>query len=249
MNDYDNDNDNEDIVMIVVVVCVELLMLVQFKLIVEVVLFVFSYLLMVVQLVELFGEEYEVMCELIVCMFEVLVEDCVGCGVELQEVVFGFCYQVKQDVYFWLLCMWIECFSCYLCVLLEMLVLIVYCQLIIWLEIEQICGVVVFFNIIKMMEECDWICVVGYCDVLGWFVLFGIICVFFDYFNLKLLDELLLLLEICDMEDLQLCFEFELLLVCVIKDLLIDLEVDVVEVEVVEQVVLIVEQIELVGDV
>lgn len=69
-----------------------------------------------------------------------------------------------------------------------------------WGEIEEICGVLVSLYIIKSLLECNWVWVVGYWDVLGWLVMFVIIWQFFDYFDFKSLEDLLLLLEIKDLD-------------------------------------------------
>ena len=56
-------------------------------------------------------------------------------------------------------------------------------------------------NIIKTLEEREWVRVVGYRDVPGKPALFGTTRTFLDYFNLKSLDELPPLAEIRDIED------------------------------------------------
>ncbi|MFK2906060.1 SMC-Scp complex subunit ScpB [Dyella ginsengisoli] len=199
---------------------------VQLKPIVEAALLASSHPLTVAQLVELFGEEHEVTRELIARALEALAEDCADRGIELKEVASGFRYQVKQDVHPWLSRMWTERPSRYSRALLETLALIAYRQPITRPEIEQIRGVVVSSNIIKTMEERDWIRVVGHRDVPGRPALFGTTRAFLDYFNLKSLDELPPLSEIRDMEDPQLRFEPEPLPARVIKNLSIDPEAD-----------------------
>ena len=196
--------------------------LAQLKPIVEAALLASSHPLTVAQLVELFGEEHEVTRELIARTLEALLEDCAGRGVELKEVASGFRYQVKQDVHPWLSRMWTERPSRYSRALLETLALIAYRQPITRPEIEQIRGVVVSSNIIKTMEERDWIRVVGHRDVPGRPALFGTTRAFLDYFNLKSLDELPPLSEIRDMEDPQLRFEQEPLPARIVRDLPID---------------------------
>jgi segregation and condensation protein B len=200
--------------------------LAQLKPIVEAALLASSHPLTVAQLVELFGEEHEVTRELIARALEALAEDCADRGVELKEVASGFRYQVKQDVHPWLSRMWTERPSRYSRALLETLALIAYRQPITRPEIEQIRGVVVSSNIIKTMEERDWIRVVGHRDVPGRPALFGTTRAFLDYFNLKSLDELPPLSEIRDMEDPQLRFEPEPLPARVIKNLSIDPDAD-----------------------
>jgi segregation and condensation protein B len=77
-------------------------------------------------------------------------------------------------------------------------------------------------NIIKTMEEREWIRVVGYRDVPGKPALFGTTRAFLDYFNLKSLDQLPPLSEIRDMEDPQLRFEPDPLPARIVRDLPID---------------------------
>ena len=198
----------------------------QLKPIVEAALLASSNPLTMAQLVELFGEEHEVTRELVARTLEALAGDCEGRGVELKEVASGFRYQVKQAVHPWLSRMWTERPSRYSRALLETLALIAYRQPITRPEIEQIRGVVVSSNIIKTLEERDWIRVVGHRDVPGRPALFGTTRAFLDYFNLKSLDELPPLSEIRDMEDPQLRFEPEPLPARVVKDLPIDPEAE-----------------------
>jgi segregation and condensation protein B len=129
---------------------------------------------------------------------------------------------VRQDVHPWISRMWTERPSRYSRALLETLALIAYRQPITRPEIEQIRGVVVSSNIIKTMEEREWIRVVGHRDVPGKPALFGTTRAFLDYFNLKSLDQLPPLSEIRDMEDPQLRFEAEPLPARIVRDLPID---------------------------
>ena len=197
----------------------------QLKPIIEAALMAASQPLSVAQLGELFVEEDEVDRAQIAMALEQLAEDCQGRGVELKEVASGFRYQVRQDVHPWVSRMWTEKPSRYSRALLETLALIAYRQPITRPEIEQIRGVVVSSNIIKTMEEREWIRVVGYRDVPGKPALFGTTRAFLDYFNLKSLDELPPLSEIRDMEDPQLRF-IEDLPARVIRDLPIDPEAE-----------------------
>jgi segregation and condensation protein B len=194
----------------------------QLKSIVEAALLASSQPMTVPQLGDLFNEADEVNREQIAIALEALAEDCAGRGVELKEVASGFRYQVRQDVHAWISRMWTERPSRYSRALLETLALIAYRQPITRPEIEQIRGVVVSSNIIKTMEEREWIRVVGYRDVPGKPALFGTTRAFLDYFNLKSLDQLPPLSEIRDMEDPQLRFEPEPLPARVMRDLPID---------------------------
>ncbi|TBR39581.1 MULTISPECIES: SMC-Scp complex subunit ScpB [Dyella] len=179
------------------------------KNIIEAALLAASQPMTVQQLGDLFVEEDEVDREQIAKALEALAADCTGRGVELREVASGFRYQVRFDVHPWISRMWTEKPSRYSRALLETLSLIAYRQPITRPEIEQIRGVVVSSNIIKTLEEREWIRVVGYRDVPGKPALFGTTRAFLDYFNLKSLDELPPLAEIRDMEDPQMRFADE----------------------------------------
>lgn len=194
----------------------------QLKPIVEAALLAASQPMTVAQLGDLFGETDEVGHEQIARALEALAADCEGRGVELKEVASGFRYQVRQEVHPWVSRMWTEKASRYSRALLETLALIAYRQPITRPEIEQIRGVVVSSNIIRTLEEREWIRVVGYRDVPGKPALFGTTRAFLDYFNLRSLDQLPPLSEIRDMEDPQMGFEQTPLPARVIKDLPVD---------------------------
>lgn len=127
--------------------------------------------------------------------------DCAGRGVELVEVASGFRYQVRQDVHPFVSRLWTERQTRYSRALLETLALIAYRQPITRAEIEQVRGVAVSTNIVRTLEEREWVRVVGYRDLPGKPALFGTTRQFLDYFNLKSLDELPPLGEIQDLED------------------------------------------------
>ncbi len=134
---------------------------------------------------------------------EQLAVECAERGVELKEVASGFRYQVRQDVNVWVARLWTERQTKYSRALLETLALIAYRQPITRGEIEQIRGVAVSTNIVKTLEEREWIRVVGYRDVPGKPELFGTTKGFLDYFDLKSLDQLPALAEIRDVEDFE----------------------------------------------
>jgi segregation and condensation protein B len=178
--------------------------LAQLKSIIEAALLAHSQPLSVSQLSELFVEEDAVDRIQLAQALQALAADCEGRGVELREVASGFRYQVRRETHPWISRMWTEKPSRYSRALLETLALIAYRQPITRPEIEQIRGVVVSSNIIKTLEEREWIRVVGHRDVPGRPALFGTTRAFLDYFTLKSLDELPPLSEIRDMEDPQL---------------------------------------------
>ena len=134
---------------------------------------------------------------------------CEGRGVELVEVASGWRYQVQADVHAWVSRMWAEHQVKYTRATLETLALIAYRQPITRGEIEQIRGVATNSNIIKTLEERDWIRVVGHRDVPGRPELLGTTKGFLDYFGLKRLDELPPLSELKDFGELDPQFDFD----------------------------------------
>ncbi len=140
---------------------------------------------------------------------EILREQSADRGVELVEVASGFRYQVQEDVHAWVSRLWTERQTKYTRATLETLALIAYRQPITRGEIEQIRGVSVNSNIIKALEEREWIRVVGHRDVPGRPELLGTTKGFLDYFNLKRLDELPALSELKDFGDLEPQLRFE----------------------------------------
>jgi len=125
-----------------------------------------------------------------------LADDCAGRGIELKEVSSGFRLQVKTDMAPWVTRLFDERAPRYSRALLETLVLIAYRQPITRGEIEEIRGVTVSTNIIKILQEREWIRVVGYREAPGKPALYGTTRQFLDYFNLKGLGELPSLSEI-----------------------------------------------------
>ena len=134
---------------------------------------------------------------------ETLQAECEPRGVELVEVASGWRYQVKADVHPWVARLWTERQTKYTRATLETLALIAYRQPITRGEIEQIRGVATNSNIIKALEEREWIRSVGHRDVPGRPELLGTTKGFLDYFGLKRLDELPPLSELKDFGELE----------------------------------------------
>src|SRR5678815_5045293 len=140
---------------------------------------------------------------------ETLRADCADRGVELVELASGFRYQVKADVHQWVARLWAERQTKYTRATLETLALIAYRQPITRGEIEQVRGVAVNSNIIKALEEREWIRVVGHRDVPGKPELLATTRTFLDYFGLKRLDELPSLSELKDIGELEPQLQFD----------------------------------------
>ncbi len=130
-------------------------------------------------------------------------------GLELREVASGFRMQVREEANPWVARLWEERPQRYSRALLETLALIAYRQPITRGDIEEVRGVSVRTNIIRTLQEREWIRVVGHRDVPGKPALFGTTKVFLDYFNLSSLDDLPSLAEIKDMESIEPELELE----------------------------------------
>lgn len=123
-------------------------------------------------------------------------------GVELVELASGWRYQVRGDVHGWVSRLWTERQTKYTRATLETLALIAYRQPITRGEIEQVRGVATNSNIIKALEEREWIRVVGHRDMPGRPELLGTTKGFLDYFGLRRLDDLPPLSELKDFAEL-----------------------------------------------
>jgi len=140
---------------------------------------------------------------------EALSDDYAERGLELKEVASGFRIQVREDANPWVARLWEDRPQRYSRALLETLSLIAYRQPITRGDIEEVRGVSVRTNIIRTLQEREWIRVVGHRDVPGKPALFGTTKVFLDYFNLASLDDLPSLAEIKDMGSIEPELELE----------------------------------------
>jgi len=171
--------------------------------IVEAALLAANQPLSLAQLHALFPEDQPPPPDSVETALQALREGCAERGVELVEVASGFRFQVQADVHAWVARLWTERQTRYTRATLETLALIAYRQPITRGEIEQVRGVAVSSNIIKALEEREWIRVVGHRDVPGKPALFGTTKTFLDYFGLKRLDDLPPLSELKDIGELE----------------------------------------------
>lgn len=165
--------------------------------------------LTVAQLTDLFGEGEAPPADDIRRALHALQEDSASRGVELLEVASGFRYQVRAEIYPHIARLWAEKPARYSRALLETLALIAYRQPITRGEIEAIRGVAVNSQIIRTLEEREWIRVVGHRDVPGKPALFGTTRAFLDYFNLKSLDQLPPLSALQELPDIEPELDFD----------------------------------------
>ncbi len=137
-----------------------------------------------------------------------LAADYQGRGVELKEVASGFRFQVRDAIALPVSRLWQERPPKYSRALLETLALVAYRQPITRGEIEDIRGVAVNPNIIRTLQEREWVRVIGHRDVPGRPELLATTRGFLDYFNLKSLDELPTLAQLREVESLGVQLEF-----------------------------------------
>ena len=127
-----------------------------------------------------------------------------GRGIEVKETGNGFRIQVRREVAAEIGRLWPERPPRYSRAMLETLALIAYRQPITRAEIESVRGVAVNPQIIKAMQERNWVRVVGTRDVPGRPELLGTTREFLDYFGLKSIEDLPPLAKLQAMGDFNL---------------------------------------------
>jgi len=111
-------------------------------------------------------------------------------GVELKEVASGYCFRIRSRYANWVNRIWEERPPRFSRALLETLAIIAYRQPITRAEIEEIRGVLLSVNLIRTLQEREWIRVVGHRETPGRPELLATTRAFLDYFGLKKLSEL-----------------------------------------------------------
>lgn len=132
-------------------------------------------------------------------------------AIELVCIASGYQFQSKINFAEWIRRLWEEKPVKYSRALLETLSLIAYRQPITRGEIEEIRGVSISSSIFKtLLEDRNWIRVVGQRDVPGRPSLYATTKLFLDYFGLNSLDQLPTLPEILSLVDINLPVQQEL---------------------------------------
>lgn len=134
---------------------------------------------------------------------DAIAESCDGRGFELRKVASGYRFQVRQEVGEWVGRLWEEKPQKYSRALLETLAIIAYRQPLTRGDIEKIRGVAVNTQIVRTLQDREWIRVVGHRDVPGRPAMYATTRQFLDYFNLDNLDQLPSLAEIRDMDEVK----------------------------------------------
>jgi segregation and condensation protein B len=173
----------------------------QLKSIIEGALLAAGRPLTIEDLAQLFEESERPAAQDINAALAELSNDCRERALELREVASGYRLQVRQELAPWIARLWEEKPPRYSRAMLETLALIAYRQPITRGDIEEIRGVAVNPNIIRALQERDWVRVVGHRDVPGRPELLATTRQFLDYFGLSGLDSLPTLAEIKDFEQ------------------------------------------------
>lgn len=176
--------------------------LLKLQAIVEAALLAAGKPLSVDQLRDLFAEDERPARQVMEHVLVMLESACEGRGFELKHVASGYRLQVREAYAPWVGRLYEEKPQRYSRALLETLALIAYRQPITRGEIEDIRGVTVSSNIIRTLQEREWVRVVGHKDVPGRPAMYATNRQFLDYFNLTNLEELPPLAEIRDLDEI-----------------------------------------------
>jgi segregation and condensation protein B len=174
--------------------------LLRFKKIIEAMLFASDKPLTVDQLYTLLEHDLAVSRAMIRQIIDELIAEYEERGIQLVEHGGAFRFQTKADFSEWVQRLWEEKPQKYSRALLETLALIAYRQPITRGDIEEIRGVAVSSNIIKTLQERNWVRVVGHREVPGRPAIYATTRQFLAYFNLKSLEDLPTLAEIRDID-------------------------------------------------
>ncbi|MFT6029303.1 MAG: segregation and condensation protein B [Oleiphilaceae bacterium] len=174
--------------------------LTKFKLIVEAILFASDKPLTIEQVFNLLEHDLAVSRAQIRLILNELITEYKPRGIELVEVGGAFRFQTRSEYSEWVQLLWEEKPQKYSRALLETLALIAYRQPITRGDIEEIRGVAVSSNIIKTLQERNWVRIVGHREVPGRPAIYATTKQFLAHFNLKTLENLPTLAEIRDID-------------------------------------------------
>lgn len=182
----------------------------QAKRAIEAALFFASEPISIKELAQIFDEEDDVNEKAIEDLLNLIKDDYRGRGIECVKVATGYRFQICEDLSPWITRLMHEKPARFSKAMLETLALIAYKQPITRAEIEQVRGVAVSTNIMRTLQEREWIKVIGHRDVPGKPALYATTKRFLDDLNLNSLSELPTLAEIQDLDDGQLTQQLNL---------------------------------------
>ncbi|MBE9561233.1 MAG: SMC-Scp complex subunit ScpB [Proteobacteria bacterium] len=169
----------------------------ELKTIIEAALFAAGKPLDVDHLVELFTEDaVPPERKAIRHALKELIQDYTGRGIELVQIASGYRFQTRADLTPWLQRLRPERAARYSRVLLETMAIIAYRQPITRSEIEAIRGISVSTDIMRRLQEYNWIRVLAHRNTPGRPALYGTTRGFLNHFNLKNLNDLPALTEL-----------------------------------------------------
>ena len=106
--------------------------------------------------------------------------ECSEKGYELKEIASGYRLQVKSEYSKWISKLWEEKPPRYSKTILETLAIVAYKQPVTRAEIEEIRGVAVSTNVIRMLMDRQWIKIIAHKDVPGRPAVYGTTNIFLD---------------------------------------------------------------------
>ena len=166
------------------------------KSIIEAALFAAEHPLTMENLLDLFPDGEQPQRSRVHHLLEELQQDYAERGIELVNIAKTYRFQTKIHLAPWLKRLWNERHPRYSRALLETLAIIAYRQPITRTEIEAIRGISVSSEIIKKLQDYNWIRVLAHRDTPGHPALYGTTREFLQHFNLKSLNDLPTLLEL-----------------------------------------------------
>jgi segregation and condensation protein B len=173
------------------------------KSIIEAALFIATKPLTIDHLLKLYPEHEQPERSVIRKILKQLTQDYTDRGIELVEVASGYRFQTKATLNLWLQRLQAERAPRYSRALLETLAIIAYRQPITRGEIESIRGIGVSTDIIKKLQDYNWIRVLAHRETPGRPALYGTTREFLNYFNLKNLNDLPTLSELQNEEKIE----------------------------------------------
>ncbi len=179
-------------------------MIERLEAIVEAVLFAANEPLSVERLQQILEDEEKISLQDLKIILQRIADFYQERGIELIEVASGYRFQTRMSYQSNIQKLSARKNNRYSRTFLEILALIAYRQPITRGEIEEIRGVVVSSQIIKSLQDLEWIKIMGYRDVPGKPALFGTTKKFLDDFNLKTLSDLPALPAIKNLDKMEL---------------------------------------------
>ncbi|MAH72910.1 MAG: SMC-Scp complex subunit ScpB [Cellvibrionales bacterium TMED49] len=149
---------------------------------------------------QLFSDSERPQRDQILVTIEDIQLDCRDRGYELVEVASGFRFQIREQLAGWMHRLWKEKPKRYSKAMLETLALIAYRQPLTRGDIELVRGVAVSSDMIRTLQEREWIKIVGHRNVPGKPALYATTKQFLNYFNLSDLGQLPKLTVITNIE-------------------------------------------------